>query len=68
MKISNGSCSHGLRHSLAFAVCNHKIVVTIIESIPDESNRVSRTEVVQKENFIRRELLHTPVELQYKIE
>jgi len=28
---SNGSYSHGLRRSLAFAVCNRKIVVTIIE-------------------------------------
>jgi hypothetical protein len=57
----------GLGHSLSFAVYNRKIVVTVIESFPDELNRVSRTEVVQKENFIRTVLLYTSVALQYKI-
>jgi hypothetical protein len=63
----NGSYSPGLGHSLSFAVYNRKIVVTVIESIPDESNRVSRTEVLKKENFTRMVLLHTYVALQYKI-
>jgi hypothetical protein len=66
-EISDGSYSLGLRHSLSFAVYNRKILVTIIESFRDESNRVSRTEVVQRENFIRMEILHTSVALQYKL-
>jgi len=61
---SKGSSSLGLRPSLAFAVYNRKIVVTMIESISDESNRVSLTEVVQKENFIRMVILHISVPLQ----